>query len=420
MPLVLIFVFLLGYCAIAFEHHLKVSKTALALITGMLCWTVYAVFCPTPGLVISDLHNHLSSIAEIILFIVASMTLVEVINSHNGFDFLVKAITSKSKRVLLWQITWISFFLSAVLDNLTTTIVMVSVVQLLIPEKQDRWTMCGMIVIAANAGGTWSPIGDVTSTMLWIGGQLSSLNMMKSLFIPSVVCLLVPLTIQTFFYSGPLSVSSYNLPRGPEPHSRLIFCLVLGILFFVPIFKTFTHLPPYIGILLGLGFLWLVVDYLHGNQKNRAHLGITHSLSRIDMSGVLFFLGILLSVSALESGHVLAKVAIWLDSVIPSPVYLASVLGVLSSVMDNVPLVAATMGMYPLSQFPIDHPLWEMIALASGTGGSLLIVGSAAGIVAMGMEGVDFIWYFKRMTLLALSGFVSAMLVYVGLVHFVF
>ncbi len=420
MSLILVSVFVIGYLAIVFESGIRLNKTATSLLTGVLCWTVYALASSNHLSVSSSLTHHLSSISEILFFIMGAMTIVEVMSSHNGFDFLIYKLTSTSKRVLLWQLAWLAFFLSAVLDNITATIVMLSLAQKRIPEKKDRWVFASIIVIAVNAGGAWSPIGDVTTTMLWIGGQVSTFSIITKLFLPSIMCLLVPLMIQSYFFSGSCPSSLSNRHQEAEPHSKLIFFLGLSIFFLVPIFKMVTHLPPYIGMLMGVGILWCVADWLHHGKEGRDHLHIKQSLTRIDLPSILFFLGILLAVSSLEAGNVLSRFALWLDHMVPNTVALVSIFGVLSSIVDNVPLVAAAIGMYPLSLYPMDHSLWTLLAFASGTGGSILILGSSAGIVAMGMEGIGFVWYLKRMSLLAISGFLSGIIVYVGLVRFVF
>jgi Na+/H+ antiporter NhaD/arsenite permease-like protein len=315
-----------------------------------------------------------------------AMTVVEVVDAHDGFNLITNRINTRNKLTLLWTIAIIAFFLSAILDNLTTTIVMISLTRKLVTEQKQRLFFAGMIVIAANAGGAWSPIGDVTTTMLWIGGQISALNIIKTLFLPSLVCLLVPLLTVTFFYKkdfiGQLGVIEN---RKLNRENKLIFFIGLGGLLFVPAFKQITHLPPYFGMLLVLGILWIVADLIHrkkdADEKNK--LSASNALMRIDMPSLLFFLGILLAVSGLESLHILSNLAQWTDDVIGNKDVIVLSIGLLSAVIDNVPLVAATIGMYEIKDFPMDHRIWEFIAYAAGTGGSVLIIGSAAGVAEM-------------------------------------
>jgi len=413
--------FILGYAAIAMEHPLGVNKSATAILLAVLCWLLYMISSITDHeSVLHQLSEHLSEIAEILFFLMGALTIVELIDSHKGFRIVANLIRADSKIKLLWIISAITFFLSAVLNNMTTAIVMVSILKRLIEDKQDRKIMAGMVIIAANAGGAWSPIGDVTTTMLWIGGQVTPLNIMKELFVPSVVSLLVPLLYQSFFMRvsrteglEKFSASKRHELPPPESHSSLVLFLGASVLIFVPVFKTITNLPPYMGMLLGLGIVWVVTEFLHSPFEERKHLRVSHVLSRIDLTSLLFFLGILLSVAALESTGILQSVASWLDHAIANKNILVTTLGLLSSVIDNVPLVAATMGMYPLSQFPVDDKIWEMIAYCAGTGGSILIIGSAAGVVVMGMEKIEFFWYLRRISFLALLGYLAGVLVFI-------
>lgn len=353
--------------------------------------------------------HHISDISQIIFFLFGAMTLVEMVDSHKGFSIVTRLIRTSSTRKLLWIMSFITFFLSAILDNLTTTILMVSLLKKLIPTPKERILLCCVVVVMANAGGAWTPIGDVTTTMLWINGQISSLSIMKSLFLPSLISVLLPLIYFTFQVKGSCSKSKED--KTVEPGSTLVFALGIGGLVFVPIFKTITGLPPFMGILLALGVLWMATDLIHRKGQS-SHLQVPSILSKIDTSSILFFLGILLSVGALQTAGMLDEVAMWLSREVNSLPMIATLLGVFSAVIDNVPLVAATMGMYPLSQFPVDHTLWHMIAYAAGTGGSLLIIGSSAGVAMMGLERVTFFYYMKKMTLPVLIGYLAGMGVY--------
>jgi Na+/H+ antiporter NhaD/arsenite permease-like protein len=418
MSALIIFIFLVGYAVIAFEHPLKINKTATALITGVLCWTLFALSSSTElhkQLVETKLAHHLSETAAILFFLMAAMTIVELIDAHEGFRFITDRIITKDVRKLLWLICWITFFLSAALDNLTTAIVMVSVARKLIHDKEQRLFFCGMIIIAANAGGAFSPIGDVTTTMLWIGGQISAAGIIVNTLLPSIVCLLIPLIFLSFKLKGNLIGSQTepyksNIPAG----GKIMLVVGLSALLFVPIFKSITHLPPYIGILLGLGVIWVVSELINSklDEGVRKKYSAAEALSRIDASSVLFFLGILLAVGALESMSILTSVAGWLDASIGNKSTIVTLIGVLSSVVDNVPLVAAGMGMYSLNTYPTDHSFWQYFAYCAGTGGSLLVIGSAAGVAVMGMEKIDFVWYLKRISLLAFLGYVAGAAVY--------
>ena len=412
MELVVILVFVLGYLAIAFEHPIKVNKTASALLTGVLLWTIYAL-SGHPG-VSEELSHHLSSIAEILFFLLGAMTIVELVDAYQGFRLITDRIATKNPKKLLWLISWVTFFLSSILDNLTTSIVMVSLIRKLIPNKDLRMFFAGMIVIAANAGGAWTPIGDVTTTMLWIGGQISTANIMTILFIPSVLCLLVPLIYLSFTLKGELGEhkdTAHLHMHGKEgaeiKGSTTMLILGIGALVFVPVFKTITHLPPYIGMLLGLSVLWVVSEFINpeADEAPRKHYSASGALQRIDSSSVLFFLGILLAVGALESMTILGSFATWLDATVGSQSIIVTLIGLMSAVIDNVPLVAASMGMYDLAQYPMDSFIWEYLAYCAGTGGSILIIGSAAGVATMGMEKIDFIWYMKKVSLIAALGY---------------
>ncbi len=409
----IIAIFIAGYAAIIFEHTIKINKTASALIIAVICWAIYFLGRRAPlAEDLSQFSIHVSDISQIIFFLFGAMTLVELIDSHKGFKIITDIIETTSKKKMLWVITFLTFFLSSVLDNLTTTILMISLLRKLVPHKDERMLIGCIVVIAANAGGAWTPIGDVTTTMLWINGQLSTTAVMRALFIPSLVSVMVPL----FYFSSRLKgtyppIKSIKAEKR-EPGSRLVFWVGIGGLIFVPIFKTWTGLPPFMGILISLGVLWLITDLIHRKYPEREKLRVPSILSRIDTSSVLFFLGILLAVSSLEAAGVLRYIAVWLGETIGSLPLIATAIGLFSALIDNVPLVAATMGMYPLSTFPIDAPLWHMIAYAAGTGGSILIIGSASGVALMGLEKIDFVSYMKKVSLPTLAGFLAGMGVY--------
>ncbi len=426
MELYVILVFVVGYIAIAMEHPIKINKTASALLTGVICWTLYAVSENDALKVGGELSHHLASVSEILFFLMGAMTIVELVDAYQGFRLITDRINTKNPKVLLWMICFVTFFLSSILDNLTTAIVMVSLIRKLIPNKEMRMFFAGMIIIAANAGGAWTPIGDVTTTMLWIGGQISTFAIMKGLFIPSVLCLLIPLIYLSFTLKGELGEYHHTAhmhthsEEGPVKGSTVMLCLGVGALIFVPIFKTITHLPPYIGMLMGLGVLWVVSELInpHADEATRRPLSAAGALSRIDSSSVLFFLGILLAVGALESMHILQHFAASLDSALGDNRVIITFIGLLSAVVDNVPLVAASMGMYSLETYPIDSMIWEYLAYCAGTGGSILIIGSAAGVAVMGMEKIDFIWYLKKISLIALLGYFAGAFTYLAIQQF--
>nr|WP_299417495.1 sodium:proton antiporter NhaD [uncultured Emticicia sp.] len=404
-------IFIVGYLAIAFEHPIKINKTASALLVGTICWTVYAMSCPESHSVQEKLSHHLSSIAEILFFLLGAMTIVELIDAHQGFKIITDQISSKKSVTLLWTIGLLAFFLSSVLDNLTTAIVMVSLLRKIVSDTDQRKFFAGIVIIAANAGGAWSPIGDVTTTMLWIGGQITPLHIMRSLFIPSLVSLVIPLTYLSFKMSGQVIENQvmeekYIIDTTAKERNTMFF-VGLGTLLFVPIFKTVTHLPPYMGMMLGLGIVWVVGEILHSkkDEEDRQAFTASHALSKIDSSSILFFLGILLAIGCLESTGLLQSLAMSMNDTIGNQDLIILLIGLASAIVDNVPLVAATMGMYELSSFPTDHKMWDFLAYCAGTGGSILIIGSAAGVAVMGMEKIDFIWYLKRISLLALLGY---------------
>jgi len=419
MDILIITIFILGYVAIAFEHKIKINKAATALITGVLCWTVYILFSPDKLFVGEELTRHMGDLSGILFFLLGAMTIVELIDAHDGFDIITTRINQTDKRKLLWIVAFITFFLSAILDNLTTTIVIISLLRKLIRDDKDRLFFAGIVVVAANAGGAWSPIGDVTTTMLWIGGQITAYSIIIKLILPSLICLIVPLVYLSFKLKGkverPEAIENVNTQSLSQKHQSIVFFSGVIILMLVPVFKTVTHLPPFMGILIGLGVLWVITEILHSgkNEEDKHTLSVVHALRKIDAPSILFFLGILVSISALQSIGTLSDMAQWLTVKIHNDNIIVIAIGLLSSVIDNVPLVAAVQGMYDLNQYPTDHYFWEFLAYAAGTGGSALIIGSAAGIAAMGMEKISFFWYLKTISLLALLGYFAGALTYV-------
>lgn len=411
----LIAVFSLGYVAIILEYYIKVNKSAVALFIGVACWTIFLYSSQEPmNEDLKQLGHHVSEVSQIIFFLMGAMTLVELIDAHQGFTIITDRIKPTSQKRMLWMISLLSFFLSAVLDNLTTTILMVSLLRKIVPHRDERFLLSCIIVIAANAGGAWTPIGDVTTTMLWINGQVSTIAVMKALIVPSIVSLLIPLLWHSFKAKG--KITGYHPEHKKhvvEPGAKVVFFLGIGGLVFVPIFKALTGLPPFMGVILALAVLWLVTDLMHHKYEERVHLRVPHILTRVDTSGILFFLGILLCIDALQSAKILQVVADWLTTTISSHALIATLIGFFSAVIDNVPLVAAIIGMYPLEMFPTDSAFWHMIAFAAGTGGSILIVGSSSGVALMGIEKIDFISYARKMTIPAIVGFLAGMLVYI-------
>ena len=447
MLAIIIAIFVIGYLAIVFEHPLKMDKTVPSLIMGATIWAALALAYNNGLISVIDGHGHLFSsghgdahaaqegftnvllhhlgkTSEIVIFLIGAMTIVEIIDLHRGFEVLKGWVGTKNKKKLLWIVGLLGFILSAIIDNLTATIVLVTLLRKIVPNKTERIWYVGMIIIAANAGGAWSPIGDVTTTMLWIAGKVSAVGLVSKLVIPSLVCFVVPFFVASYLpiFKGDIEL---NIKEDIEAEkllsSRTMLFLGLGMILFVPVFKTITHLPPYLGMMLSLGIVWLVSEYIHPEEdftKERKHLYSAHkALSRIEMSSIMFFIGILLAVAAIESvvvGEVgaLRFLAEQLENNIPNQDIVIMLLGVMSAIIDNVPLVAASIGMYTE---PLDSSLWHFIAFAAGTGGSMLIIGSAAGVAAMGMEKIDFIWYFKKISWLAAIGFVAGAVVFIAL-----
>ena len=415
----IVIIFVVAYTAIALEHPIKVNKSASALMAAGLLWTVYALMTGDHALVGKNLTESLAATAQIVFFLMGAMTIVELIDSHNGFEVITSRISTKKLSTLMWMVGFVTFFLSSILDNLTTTIVMVSLMKKLLDNHDDRLFFAGIIVIAANAGGAWTPIGDVTTTMLWIGGQITTLAIIKGLFLASLINMIIPLLVTSYLLRGKAIVPPAYVTdtRGNTTHfeRNLMFFMGIGTLVAVPVFKTITNLPPFMGILFGVGILWLVGELLHRTKEDeqKEKLVLAAALKRIDMSSIVFFIGILLSVAALEHTHVLSSLAGWLDKTVGRQDVIVTIIGLISAIVDNVPLVAAAMGMYSMTQYPPDSFLWEFIAYCAGTGGSILIIGSAAGVAAMGLEKIHFFWYAKRIGGLALIGYFSGIAAYI-------
>lgn len=417
MIISLIIVFSLGYLLIALEHNIRLNKTASALITGTICWAIYIVSSENKELVGEQLSHHLAEIAQILFFLMGAMTIVELIDAHDGFDIVKNQINTKNNKRLMWIMGGLSFILSAIIDNLTTAIVMVSILRKVIKDREQRLLFIGIMIICANAGGAWSPIGDVTTTMLWIKGQVSAPSVIKEVFIPSLVCMLVPLLYYQFRLPKQAISQQNELNVEANPDGKKMLILGVSILLLVPVFKTLTHLPPYMGILLGLGIVWVFSEIIHSNKddERRRPLSVAHALSRIDTASILFFLGILLAVGALEATHILSSFANFLNETVGNLDIIATIIGFSSSIVDNVPLLAATQNMYSLKEFPMDSKLWLLLAYTTGTGGSILIIGSAAGVASMGMEDINFTWYLRRISPLALLGFLAGAAVFLTL-----
>ncbi len=430
MYLTILVLFILGYFLIAMEHSIKIDKAATALLTGTLCWVLFILgrdaLLPDMAsensihFISESLREHLGEISEILFFLLGAMTIVEIVDAHEGFSVITDRIKTTHRVKLLWILCILTFFLSAALDNLTTAIVMSALLRKLINEKKDLWFFAGMLIIAANAGGAWSPIGDVTTIMLWIGGQVTALNIIKEILIPSLICLLVPLFIVSLRFKGHIEKPVENLVANKDKievgkwEKNLIFITGIGALLFVPIFKAVTHLPPFMGILFGLSIVWIITALIHRNkpEEHKKVLSIAGVLRKIDTPSILFFLGILVAVGALQSVGHLTDMAHLLDANFDSIYQINTIIGVASSIVDNVPLVAGTIGMYSLEVYPPDSDFWELLAYCAGTGGSILIIGSAAGVAIMGILKIDFVWYLKNISLLALTGYFAGILAF--------
>ncbi len=425
----IIIVFVLGYMCIALESFTKINKAAIALLMFVFCWTIFMI---NPGAYVTglagmDLFNevtrhlehHLGETSTTLFFLMGAMTIVEIVDQNGGFNFVRRVLNTTSKRSLLWRIAIITFVLSSVLDNLTTSIVMVMVLRKLVKERADRLIYASAIVIAANAGGAFSPIGDVTTIMLWNSHMVTASGVIVEIFLPSVVAMAIPTLIMQYMLHGKLDETSITPIDEENEFTRrerhTIFILGIGGLMLVPVFHSVTHLPPFVGILLVLGLLWLMSEVFYGNKSKQASKTkrVTRLLSRIDMSTILFFLGILMAVSCLQEIGVLHDLGRWLDGVSGGNHYMVTgSIGVLSSIVDNVPLVAGCMGMYPVAptgDMAVDGIFWQLLAYCAGVGGSILIIGSAAGVVVMGLEKITFGWYLKRVSLVALAGYLAGM-----------
>jgi len=418
METLIVSVFIIGYLAIIFEPIISINKSAIALVTGVLCWVVYILWSGNNTFVAAQFATHFTDLSGILFFLIGAMTIVELIDAHNGFDVISAIISTNNKVKLLWIVCLFTFFLSAVLDNLTTTIVLITLLRKLIADKKDRLLFVGMVIIAANCGGAWSPIGDITTTMLWVGGQISAKNIVSHLFLPSLISLLVPLLIVSLKLSGNTNKIVVK-PKFTNAlfERNLVFIIGIGALLFVPVFKSITQLPAFMGMLFGLGVLWIITELIHNKkeQDEKNTLSVVAALQKIDVPSILFFLGILIAVAALQATGLLTQVAHFLNTHIGNLNIIVSIIGVLSAFIDNVPLVAATMGMYDINTYPQDSYLWEFIAYCAGTGGSILIIGSAAGVTAMGMEKIDFMWYLKNITWLALISYFAGIVCYMCL-----
>ena len=420
----LLIIAILGYLAVVFEAPIRINKTITAVITGALCWITIAFFQTTEGQIeiTEKLMHYFGEISGLLIFLLGAMTIVEIIDLHKGFSVITHRIRTKSILKLLWIVGFVTFFLSSMLDNLATTIIMVTLLRKLMPKGEIRMILAGIVVIAANAGGAFSPIGDVTTTLLWIGGQVSAAGIVKVLFIPSLMVILVPLIIASYRMKGfavlRVQISMADAIREEKMRGSLSIFLagVFGLLL-VPVIKAFTGLPPFIGVLISLGLVSLVSIYYHRNktQDEKDKYSIASALTKVDVSSILYFMGILLLVFALQEVHILAELATFLQNSLPNNDTMVIAIGVLSSIVDNGSLVAATQGMFSLSEFPMDDSLWEFIALCAGTGGSMLVIGSAAGIAIMEKEKVTFMWYLKKITPLAVAGYIAGILSYMAI-----
>ena len=459
----LVVIFIIGYLAIALEHPLRVDKTASALLLGMLMWIIYAMGAESvvpkisaesfnhfleshPMLQGKSLHRQaleyvlnvdiveqLGDIMQTLLFLIGAMTIVEMIDVHGGFRVITDHINTRDKKRLLWIISFVTFFMSAILDNLTTTIVMLMLLRKLITQQDERWLYAGMIIIAANSGGAWSPIGDVTTIMLWVSGNISAPALLSYVLVPSLVSMLVPLFIVSRQLTGDLPPRDTVIEKNSHITGRqraTMFYLGVGGLIFVPIFKSFTHLPPFVGMLFVLGALWVFTEIFYNSQmlEQAKELRLPKVISRVDMPSILFFLGILMAVAVLQCTGILTEIAGFLDEKIHNVYIIGLVLGVLSAIVDNVPLVAGVMGMYPVADpaatgyaanFVIDGTFWELMSYCAGVGGSILIIGSAAGVIVMGIEKINFGWYLKKFSWVAFLGYLSGAAVY-GLEKLIF
>ncbi|ESQ30499.1 hypothetical protein EUTSA_v10012248mg [Eutrema salsugineum] len=415
--------FTIGYIVIIFEESLSFNKSGIGLLIAVSLWVVRSIGAPCLEIVVLELQHATTEVSQIVFYLVGAMTIVEIVDAHQGFKLITDYITTRKPKLLLLMVGFASFFLSSVLDNLTTTIVMVSLLKNLVPPSEYRKLLGAVVVISANAGGAWTPIGDVTTTMLWIHGHISTFSTIKNLLLPSAVSFIVPLVLMSLTSE----VNGMRLNTPPSlllaseqiaPRGKLVFGVGFGALVFVPVFKSLTGLPPFMGVMLGLGVLWILTDAIHYGGSERKHLKVPRALSRIDTQGALFFLGILLSISSLEAAGILREIANYLDAHILNVELIASIVGCVSAIIDNVPLVAATMAMYDHSTFPQDSEFWQLIAFCAGTGGSILITGSAAGVAFMSLEKVDFFWYFRKVSCFAFVGYAAGIVTYLAVHSF--
>eukprot|EP00536_Pseudo-nitzschia_multiseries_P002003 jgi/Psemu1/317769/estExt_fgenesh1_pm.C_260037 len=416
----MIAIFVIGYIGIIFEEVFEFNKAAVALLMSTGLWVTYADYFESTGVasdsVIEQLGEQLAEVSDICFFLLAASTIVEVVDAHQGFKVVTNQIKTTSKKSLFWTIGFLTFFLSAILNNLTVTIVMCSLLKKLVPNVDDRKLFGGMVVVAANAGGVWTPIGDVTTTMLWINNQLSTIPTVTELFLPSLVCLVVSLAFLVNQVEEDDSLENSSLPEPSElaPRGLLVFWSGIACLLCVPIFSEFTGLPPYLAMLTGLGAIWTLTDVIHMGEEGEEDLKVPQALAKLDTAGILFFLGILMSIGVLDKSGLLKDLALFLSDNLPSLDIIATVIGIASALVDNVPLVAATMGMYDLVDYGTDDKLWQLIALCAGTGGSILVIGSASGVALMGLEKVDFIWYAKKVSVGAAIGYFAGIATYLA------
>ncbi len=435
LTLLIVVVFVIGYLCIALEGFTKINKAAIALLMFVGCWTLFMInpgeyltgLTPetTASTIAGIIDHHLGGTAETLFFLMGAMTIVEVVDKNGGFNFVRDTLQTRGKRTLLWRIVFITFFLSAILDNLTTSIVMIMILRKLVPDHKDRMIYASLVIIAANSGGAFSPIGDVTTIMLWNKGVITAAGVMEEIFIPSLVSMIIPTLLLQRSLKGELALVDSNMATDYEVldfskiQRKIIFALGVGGLIFVPIFKSITHLPPFVGILLVLGVLWTATEIFyraeHGNNEGIKHR-VANLIAHIEMSTILFFLGILMAVACLEEIKVLENLGIWLNDVSAGNHFIVTgLIGVLSSIVDNVPLVAGCMGMYtvtPTGDMAVDGIFWQLLAYCAGVGGSILIIGSAAGVVVMGLEKISFGWYLKRVTGAAFIGYLVGIFCY--------
>lgn len=416
LNILLLSLFFIGYFFITIEHYVKINKTAFALLIAAFSWVILIFNTQNDQEVNINLNHHLVGVSEIVFFLLGAMTIVEIIDAHDGFSIISQKIKTKHKNQFIWLIALFTFFLSAILDNLTTTIVMVTILNKLVAERKTKWLLLGLVIISSNAGGAFSPIGDVTTTMLWIGGQITPLNIIKETFLASAVAMVIPTYIISFFIKGDIIIlnqieDSIEYKANAFQKNFILFTGILALLF-VPVFKVVTHLPPFMGMFCSLGVLWVITELMHKGNVHKNFFTVSKALEKIDTPSILFFFSILMSIAALETAHILPEMANQLNHIFKGDINLIAIsIGLLSSLFDNVPLVAALQSMYSMDVYPTDHYFWELLAFTAGTGGSCLIIGSAAGVAVMGMEKIDFLWYLKHISWIALIGFLAGAMV---------